>query len=116
MVGENYLHFYYYQYRLNYTILRYANVYGPRQISTGEAGVVSIFIKKLLNGERPIINTYPDNLNGMIRDYVYVKDVVKANLMVLNNGENEIFNIGTCIETNTLTIFNEIKNQLNIDI
>ncbi|MFA5484193.1 MAG: NAD-dependent epimerase/dehydratase family protein, partial [Candidatus Cloacimonadaceae bacterium] len=55
MVGEDYLYFYNQQYGLDYTVLRYANVYGPRQVSHGEAGVVSIFVEKLLKGETPIL-------------------------------------------------------------
>ena len=114
MVGEIYLHFYKHQYGLDYTVLRYANVYGPRQVSHGEAGVVSIFIEKLLGGETPTINRYEDQPNGMIRDYVFVQDVVKANLAALERGSGEAFNIGTCIPTSTLTLYNEICLQLGI--
>ncbi len=112
MVGENYLAFYHHQYGLNFSVLRYANVYGPRQVSHGEAGVVSIFIEMLLAGKTPNVYVYPNEPDGMIRDYVYVKDVVKANLIVLNNGENDAFNIGTQIETTTMTLYREICDQL----
>lgn len=60
LAGENYLYFYNHQYGLNYTVLRYANVYGPRQNASGEAGVVSIFINALLAGRTPTIYAYPD--------------------------------------------------------
>lgn len=112
MVGESYLYFYHHQYALNYTVLRYANVYGPRQVSHGEAGVVSIFVQNLLAGETPTLNTYPNEPQGMIRDYVYVKDVVKANLLALSKGEQNAFNIGTKVETSTRALYDEICLQL----
>ncbi|HNX36803.1 MAG TPA: NAD-dependent epimerase/dehydratase family protein [Candidatus Cloacimonadota bacterium] len=116
MVGESYLYFYQHQYGLSYTVLRYANVYGPRQVSHGEAGVVSIFTEKLLSGEQPVLNAYPEEPEGMIRDYVYVKDVVQANLLALEHGTGEAFNIGTRIETTTRGLYNEICRQLEINI
>src|SRR4030067_654229 len=98
---EKYLYFYKITYNLDYTILRYANVYGPRQDPHGEAGVVAIFIQKMLNKEQPIING-----NGeQTRDFVYVGDVVEANILAMENnpeldsGTDNIFNIGTSIET-----------------
>lgn len=112
MVGESYLYFYHHQYGLNYTVLRYANVFGPRQVSHGEAGVVSIFVQKLLAGQTPTLNTYPNEPSGMIRDYVYVKDVVKANLLALTKGDQQAFNIGTRIETSTRTLYDEVCSQL----
>ena len=112
MVGEDYLYFYKAQYGLDYTVLRYANVYGPRQVSHGEAGVVSIFTEKLLKGETPVLNAYPDEPEGMIRDYVFVKDVVKANLLAFSTGNGEAFNIGTCLPTSTLALYQEIGRQL----
>ncbi|HPI25346.1 MAG TPA: NAD-dependent epimerase/dehydratase family protein, partial [Candidatus Cloacimonadota bacterium] len=116
MVGENYLYFYQKTYGLDYTVLRYANVFGPRQVSHGEAGVVSIFVEKLLSEETPTLNVYPEEPDGMIRDYVYVKDVVAANLAALNKGSGEAFNIGTCIETSTRALFNEICRQMRLQI
>ncbi|MGG1484194.1 NAD-dependent epimerase/dehydratase family protein [Peribacillus castrilensis] len=73
-----------------YTILRYANVYGPRQTPKGEGGVIAIFMQKALKGEQPII--FGDG--EQTRDFVYVKDVASANLSALTNGTNEIINIG----------------------
>lgn len=116
MVGENYLAFYNHQYGLNYTVLRYANVFGPRQVSHGEAGVVSIFIELLLQNQTPNVYVYPAEPEGMIRDYVYVKDVVKANLIALSHGHNDAFNIGTQIETTTMQLYNEICTQLSSQI
>jgi UDP-glucose 4-epimerase len=102
---EKYLYFYKVQYNLNYTILRYANIFGPRQNPFGEAGVVAIFSSKLLNGEQPVIN----GTGLQTRDYVFVEDVVKANLIALKDLQTDIYNIGTGKETNV----NEIFNLLN---
>lgn len=114
MVGEDYLYFYHHQYGLNYTVLRYANVYGPRQVSHGEAGVVSLFIEKLLSGFIPTVYRYEAEPEGMIRDYVFVGDCVKANLIALEKGNLGAFNIGTGIETSTLALYREIAGQLGI--
>ncbi|NLO11093.1 MAG: NAD-dependent epimerase/dehydratase family protein [Candidatus Cloacimonetes bacterium] len=116
MSGEHYLQLYRHQYGLDYTVLRYSNVYGPRQVSHGEAGVVSIFIEKLLQGLIPTVYAYPDEPAGMIRDYVYVADVVRANVLALTGGHNDYFNIGTCIETTTMQLYNAIQWQLGLDV
>ncbi len=107
-ISEKYLYYYNYQYGLDYTILRYANVYGPRQIPHGEAGVVSIFMTKLLKGEKCTIFAFKDEPEGMKRDYVYVQDVVKANVNAINKGSKEIFNIGTGIPTSTEELYFKI--------
>lgn len=114
--GEEFLRLYHRLYGLDFTILRYANVYGPRQDPRGEAGVVSIFMDKLLRGEAPQINAYPDEEDGMIRDYVYVLDVVRANLAALTKGGNDVFNIGTGVETTTKLLYKTILWQLGKDI
>lgn len=88
-VPELYLKTYLDLYGLEYTILRYANVYGPRQSASGEGGVVSIFCHKLLKGDVPYI--YGDG--EQTRDFVFVKDVAKANVLAIQNGANETFNI-----------------------
>lgn len=98
---EKYLYFYKVQYNLNYTILRYANIYGPRQNPFGEAGVVAIFSSKLINGEQPVIN----GTGEQTRDYVFVGDVVQANLITTNDKESDIYNIGTGKETNVNQLF-----------
>lgn len=116
MVSEDYLYFYNHEYGIKYTILRYANVFGPRQVSHGEAGVVSIFIEKLLAGQQPYLYAYPDAPDGMIRDYVYVKDIVRANVIALSKGEGEAYNIGTGVETTTGTLYREIAALMNSDI
>jgi UDP-glucose 4-epimerase len=104
LTTEKYLYFYRQTYGLNFTILRYANIYGPRQNPHGEAGVVAIFSERILRGEQPIING--DGLQT--RDYVFVGDVVKANELVLKNGNDGIYNIGTGIETDVNTLFRKI--------
>lgn len=81
MTSEFYLHFYYQNYHLNYISLRYGNVYGPRQDPSGEAGVIAIFIDKLLQGNTPVINGDGE----YIRDYIYVKDVALACLLSIKN-------------------------------
>jgi UDP-glucose 4-epimerase len=104
---EKYLNFYQVEYGLSYSILRYANVYGPRQNPFGEAGVVGIFTNKLLQAEQPIIN----GDGSQTRDYVFVGDVVKANLLILKDNTSTIYNIGTGIETNVNELF-KILNEL----
>ncbi|MBN2416643.1 NAD-dependent epimerase/dehydratase family protein [bacterium] len=98
---EKYLYYYRMQYGLAHTILRYANVYGPRQNPHGEAGVVAIFTSRLLAGEQPVIN----GDGGQTRDYVFVGDVARANLLSLTGGENDVFNVGTGIETDVNRLF-----------
>jgi UDP-glucose 4-epimerase len=102
---EHYLHFYHREYGIVPVSLRYANVYGPRQNGLGEAGVVAIFIEKFLAGQQPIING--DGLQT--RDFVYVSDIVAANLLALNYPEPGIFNIGAGLETDILTIYLKLQ-------
>jgi UDP-glucose 4-epimerase len=103
---EKYLYFYMNEYGLNYTILRYANVYGPRQNPFGESGVVAIFCNKLLRNENPIIN----GEGKQTRDYVFVEDVVKANVTALNDDSSDIYNVGTGIETSVNDLFIKLNN------
>jgi UDP-glucose 4-epimerase len=93
--GELYAFFFQAEYQVPFVALRYANVYGPRQDPHGEAGVVAIFSQRMLRGE-------PVTVNGdgkQTRDYVYVGDVVRANLLALESTATGPFNIGTGIET-----------------
>ena len=115
-ISEKYLQYYHHQFGLNYTVLRYANVFGPRQIPHGEAGVVSIFITNIRDGKQSLLNAYKDKPDGMIRDYVFVKDVVEANFLALTKGDLEAFNIGTNRETTTGELFREISEQMNYDL
>lgn len=111
---EKYLYFYNAEYGLNYTILRYANIYGPRQNPFGEAGVVAIFSTKLLKDEHPIINGH----GKQTRDYVFVGDVVHANLLTLDDDSPSIYNVGTAIETDVNKLFsylNQITNANKVE-
>ncbi len=103
---EKYLYFYNSEHNLNYTILRYANIYGPRQNPFGEAGVVAIFSTRLLKGEQSIINGH----GKQTRDYVFVGDVVRANLLGLTDETSDIYNIGTGIETDVNQLFHYIND------
>jgi len=106
--AENYLNYLHRKQNLPYIILRFANIYGPRQDPHGEAGVVAIFSQRMLANETPRING-----NGLqTRDFVYVGDVAHAALLSLQSDVDQgIFNIGTGIETNIKTLANEIKTQ-----
>lgn len=88
---EHYIKMYNELYDLKYTIFRYANAYGPRQDSKGEGGVVSIFVDKMVAEERPVI--FGDG--KQTRDFIHVYDIVKANLLALENDENILVNIST---------------------
>ncbi|MGQ9628027.1 MAG: NAD-dependent epimerase/dehydratase family protein [Anaerolineae bacterium] len=98
---EHYLHVFHLESSVSYVVLRYSNVYGPRQSPTGEAGVVAIFSRQMLQGERPTIFGRGDKT----RDYISVADVVRANLVAMENNVNGIYNIGTGVETADQEIF-----------
>lgn len=102
--AEKYLFFYRKQYGFRGVCLRYSNVYGPRQDPHGEAGVVAIFCKKLLAGEVPTING--DGMQS--RDFVFVKDVARANLLAIEKYIEGEFNIATGIETDVNTLAGEL--------
>jgi UDP-glucose 4-epimerase len=102
---EHYLFYYRTVFGLEYVALRYANVYGPRQNPEGEAGVVAIFCRKLLAGEVPTIN----GEGKQTRDYVFVGDVVRANLLALGIQGSNTFNIGTGKETDVNELFRMLR-------
>ena len=102
---EHYLRYFKQEHGLTAICLRYANVYGPRQNGQGEAGVVAIFIEKFLAGQQPLING--DGLQT--RDFVYVGDVVAANVRALDYPDSGTFNIGTGRETDILTIYLKLQ-------
>ncbi|MGB8627167.1 MAG: NAD-dependent epimerase/dehydratase family protein, partial [Candidatus Cybelea sp.] len=104
MVAEHYLRFFAASRNLDFTALRYGNVYGPRQDPNGEAGVISIFIGKFLARKGVRI----DWDGEQTRDYVYVDDVARANLAALERGSGECYVIGTNVQTSV----NEIYRQL----
>lgn len=101
LASERYLFFYSAAYGISYVALRYANVYGPRQNPHGEAGVVAIFAEKLVRGEQPIIN----GDGKQTRDYVYVDDLVRANLAALQSTFVGAVNLGTGVETDVNQLF-----------
>jgi UDP-glucose 4-epimerase len=103
---EHYLDIYSRLYGLRFTTLRYGNVYGPRQDPFGEAGVIAIFTARMLAGETPIIN----GTGEQERDFVYVGDVVEANVRALEAGDNEAFNIGSGVGSTVNEIFTEIAS------
>jgi UDP-glucose 4-epimerase len=104
MVAEHYLRFYKIQHGLDYTALRYGNVYGPRQDPNGEAGVIAIFIGKFMARTGVRI----DWDGEQTRDYVYVDDVVRANLAALTRGSGEIFVIGTGQKTSVNAVYDAL--------
>jgi len=105
---EHYLYLYARQYGLSYVILRYPNVYGPRQNPYGEAGVIAIFARQMLKGKRPTIFGSGDKT----RDYTHVSDVVQANISAMEWGRNAIYNIGTAVETSDKEIFDLVAQAI----
>ncbi len=105
---EHYLRFFHRLKELPYIVLRYANVYGPRQNAEGEAGVVAVFLSRMLEGVGPTIN----GDGQQTRDYVYVGDVAQANVLALDSEITEgVFHIGTGIETSVNDIFRMLNWQ-----
>lgn len=106
---EHYLYIFYKLYGLNFTVLRYPNVYGPRQSPHGEAGVIAIFSEQILKNKRPTI--FGDG--SKTRDYVYVGDIITANMTVLNNsGNGEIYNLGWGREITDYEVFEMVRRSL----
>lgn len=107
---EHYLFTYRVLYQLPHVVLRYGNVYGPRQSSKGEAGVFAIFCEQMLEGIQPVI--YGDG--SKVRDYVYVDDVARANVLALEKGTGEIFNIAGGMPTSDYEVFCLIRDALGL--
>jgi len=104
---EHYLYMYQQNYGLDYIVLRYPNVYGPRQDPHGEAGVVAIFTGQMLAGGQVVINGDGEQQ----RDFVYVEDCAQANLMAMTSqNANQIYNLGYGRGTTVNEIFNTLKN------
>ncbi|PSQ51538.1 MAG: UDP-glucose 4-epimerase [Bacteroidetes bacterium QH_10_64_37] len=112
LASEKYLHYYQTQYDLDAVSLRYANIYGPRQNPHGEAGVVAIFTKEMLGGGQPVIN----GPGEQTRDYVYVGDVVRANLAALAYDGSGVFNVGTGRETSVNELFRLLRAETGADV
>jgi UDP-glucose 4-epimerase len=105
LAGEHYIRLYSALYGIKYVVLRYANVYGPRQTPHGEAGVCAILGSLMLAGKQPILYGHGKPL----RDYVYVGDIARANLMALEKGEGNAINLGTARGTSVTEIYELIK-------
>lgn len=106
MVVEYYLRYWHDSLGLNFTAMRYGNVFGPRQDPNGEAGVISIFAKKFLN-HQPVRIDWDGEQK---KDYVFVGDVARANVLALDHGDNDIFCIGTGVGTSVNTIYETLAN------
>ena len=108
LAGERYLYYYFVEHGIAATCLRYANVYGPRQNPHGEAGVVAIFANRLLDGVQPTIN----GDGRQTRDYVFVADIVAANLAALGRDGFHTYNVGTGVETDVVELYALIRAAL----
>lgn len=111
LAAEHYLRLYGQIYGISWLSLRYSNVYGPRQNSSHEGGVISIFINKLLRGDVPTIN----GDGSHTRDYVFVDDVVKANILTMSYPDSDYFNISTATETSNLEVYQLIASLSDIN-
>ncbi len=108
---EHYLFAYHANHGLDYIVLRYPNVYGPRQDPHGEAGVVAIFSLQLLTGQQPVI--FGDGTKT--RDYCYVADIVEANIIALNSPACGVYNLGRGIEVSDLEVFETVRAAVGSD-
>lgn len=111
LAGERYLYYFHVEHGLDVTCLRYANVYGERQNPHGEAGVVAIFLDRLLAGDAPTING--DGLQT--RDYVHVSDTARANLAALGRPGFHVYNVGTGVETSVVDLYRELCQAAGAD-
>jgi UDP-glucose 4-epimerase len=110
MVAEHYLAYYALDRGLQFTALRYGNVYGPRQDAFGEAGVIAIFANQLLTGRTPEIHWDGEQ----VRDYVYVGDVARANLLATTSGDGGIYCIGTGVGTSVNQLYEQLCKSMNV--
>ena len=108
LCAEQYLKYYRENYGLNYTVLRYCNVFGPRQSIYGEVGVIAIFTEKILNGEP--ITIFGDG--NHVRDYIYISDVVDFTLHCVNNTKSSVFNVGNGVPI-TVNFLHEVFEKYN---
>ncbi|MFK7819345.1 MAG: NAD-dependent epimerase/dehydratase family protein [Planctomycetaceae bacterium] len=115
---EKYLECFRHEHGLNYRVLRYANVYGPRQDPHGEAGVVAIFMNRVMAGEGIQINARKEAGDpGCVRDYVFIDDVAQANIASMENRISQpVINICTGDETDTLTLATTIESALSATV
>jgi UDP-glucose 4-epimerase len=109
---EHYIHYFANEHNLPAVALRYANVYGPRQNPKGEAGVIAIFMDRIRRGEDVVINGDGEQT----RDFVYVSDVVAANLAIIDDATlTGAFNVGTGVETSINALYGEVANLFSTD-
>jgi UDP-glucose 4-epimerase len=108
---EQYIKLYKRLYSLPYTILRFPNVYGPRQSPHGEAGVCSILIGLMLEGKCPALYGY----GKATRDYVYVGDIARGTELALDKGEGEVINLGSAKGTTVLELFETLKAHMGFE-
>ena len=113
--GEKYMAIYSPLGGFRYMVLRYANVYGPRQIADGECGVIPIFVNNIMAGKGSVLMTYADMPRGCTRDYVYVSDVVSANLLAMKKPVNEVVNIASGKEEYIMDIYDTIQKVFETD-
>jgi len=106
LATEQYLYYYRAVHGVSAVCLRYANVFGPRQNPEGEAGVVAIFASRMLGNEQPVIN----GDGTQTRDYVFVADVVRANVLALGYRGSAVFNVGTGVETDVNRLFTALRS------
>ena len=105
--GEQFIELYHKLHNVNYCILRYANVYGPRQDGNGEAGVIPIFANLIQDGKQPTIF----GTGEQKRDFISVHDVVRANMLAISNGGNSTYNIGSSLMYSVNQIYDLIKDH-----
>ena len=105
--GEQFIELYHKLHNVNYCILRYANVYGPRQDGNGEAGVIPIFATLIQDGKQPTIF----GTGEQKRDFISVHDVVRANMLAISNGKNSTYNIGSSVMYSVNQIYDLIKDH-----
>ncbi len=110
--AEQYILSFHHNYGLDYTVLRYANVYGPRQGLKGEGGVVYLFAKQFLSGNEPVI--FGDG--KQTRDFVFVQDVVDANIRVMENGNNTVINVGSGQEISINELLDEFYRVTGMNV
>lgn len=110
LIGEELIKFYSRRQGFDYLIFRYANIFGPRQNPKNEAGIFPIFISLIKNNIRPTIFGNPDKTT---RDYVYVGDIARANILALNKGKNTVLNLGSGKETSNQQVFDAVAKELS---
>lgn len=113
--GENYIKIYSKIYGFGYTVLRYGNVFGPRQIADGECGVIPIFVNNILANRPSVLMTYDDMPRGCSRDYIFVSDVADVNVLVSEKARNDTFNISSGREEYILDIYDQIADIFGSD-